>query len=68
MLGSEKMLLALGVEAEKPDNDALKHDDVKVLNIAVDNKWNSETAKENLEETEKKVGHRPLYAISDVKN
>jgi predicted transcriptional regulator len=65
MLGSEKMLLSLGVEAEKVDNNALQHNDVKVLNISVANKWNSETVKEHLEETEKKVGHRPLYSISD---
>jgi len=65
MLGSEKMFLSLGVEAAKLDNDALKHGGVKVLNIAVDKTWNSETVKENLEETEKKAGHRPLYAISD---
>jgi len=65
MLGSEKMLLTLGVETEKVDNNALKHDDVKVLNIAVASKWNGETVKDNLEETEKKVGRRPLYVISD---
>jgi hypothetical protein len=65
MLGSEKMLLTLGVEAEKMNNEALKHNDIKVLNIAVAGKWNSETVKENLKETEKKVGHSPLYAISD---
>ena len=65
MLGSEKMLLTLGVETEKVDNSALKHDDAKVLNIAVAGKWNGETVKDNPEETEKKVGHRPLYVISD---
>jgi predicted Zn-ribbon and HTH transcriptional regulator len=65
MLGSEKMILTLGVEAEKIDNNALKHDDVKVLNMAVAEKWNSDTIGKNMEETEKKVGHSPLYAISD---
>ena len=65
MLGSEKMLLTLGVEAEKDNDSALQHADVKVLNISVAGKWNSKTVKANLKETEKKVGHRPLYSISD---
>jgi len=65
MLGSEKMLLTLGVEAEKTNDNALKHNDIKVLNISVAEKWNSESVKENLKETEKKVGHSSLYSISD---
>lgn len=65
MLGSEKMLLTLGVEAEKRSDEALKHNDVKVLDISVAEKWNSETVKTKLAETEKKVGHKPLYVISD---
>jgi hypothetical protein len=65
MLGSEKMLLTLGVDAEKIGENALKHSDINVLNIAVADKWNSETVRRNLEETEKKVGHSPLYSISD---
>jgi len=65
MLGSEKMLITLGVDAEKTNNNALQYSDIKVLNISVDEKWNSEKIKENLVETEKKVGHCPLYSISD---
>jgi hypothetical protein len=65
MLGSEKMLLTLGVAADKIGDNALQHSDIKVLNISVADKWNSETVKESLEETEKKVGHRPLYSVSD---
>ena len=65
MLGSEKMLLTLGVEAEKVGDNALQHKDVKVLDISVDKSWNSQTVQERLEATEKKTGRRPLYSISD---
>jgi len=65
MLGSEKMLLTLGVEAEKKSNKALQHHEIKVLDISVAEKWNSETIKVKLSETEKEIGHQPLYVISD---
>ena len=65
MLGSEKMLLTLGVEAEKKSNKALQHNEIKVLDISVAERWNSDTVKMRLAETEKKIGHQPLYLISD---
>jgi hypothetical protein len=65
MLGSEKMLLTLGIEAEKKESKALQHKDIKVLDISVAAKWDSTTIKEKLTETEEKVGHQPLYSISD---
>ena len=65
MLGSEKMLLTLGVEAEKKNNKALQHHEIKVLDISVAEKWNSETVKMKLTETENRIGHQPLYSISD---
>jgi predicted transcriptional regulator YheO len=65
MLGSEKMLLTLGVAAEKRDNKSLQHKDIKVLDISVAEKWNSDTVSDKLQETEKKVGHSPVYSISD---
>jgi hypothetical protein len=65
MLGSEKMLLTLGVEAEKKDIKALQKKDVSVLNISVASSWNSAGIKKELEKTEEKVGRAPLYVISD---
>ena len=65
MLGSEKMLLTLGVEAEKKSDKALQHHEIKVLDISVAEKWNSETVKMKFPEMEKKTGHPPLYVISD---
>jgi hypothetical protein len=40
MLGSEKMLLTLGVEAEKKNKKALSHNEINVLDISVAEKWN----------------------------
>jgi hypothetical protein len=38
---------------------------MNILNIAVDSSWNSAGIKDELKETEGKVGHAPLYAIGD---
>jgi hypothetical protein len=64
MPGSEKMVLTPGVDAEKKTEKALCRRDVSVLNIPVASGWNSESIKEELEETEKKWV-RPPYVISD---
>jgi hypothetical protein len=68
MLGSEKMVLTLGVDAEKKTEKALNMRDVSVLNISVASGWNSESIKEVLEETEKKMGQAPSYVVSDNDN
>jgi len=65
MLGSEKMLLTLGIEAEKKDNKALQHNDIKILDISVAEKWNSVTVRDKLTQIEQQIGHPPLYSISD---
>jgi hypothetical protein len=65
MLGSEKMLLTLGIDAEKETEGALSRRDISVLNISVASGWNSASIKEEMEETEKKMGQAPLYVVSD---
>jgi hypothetical protein len=65
MLGSEKMVLTLGTDAEKKTEKALSRRDVSVLNISVASGWNSESIKKVLEETEKKTGQAPAYVVSD---
>jgi hypothetical protein len=65
MLGSEKMLLTLGVDAEKKNDKSLQHKDVKVLDISVAERWNNETIGDRLKEIEKKIGHSPQYSITD---
>ena len=65
MLGSEKMLLTLGVEAKKSGTESLTRSEINVLDISVSKKWNSQTVQKTLEKVEEKVGHRPLYSIGD---
>jgi hypothetical protein len=65
MLGSEKMMLIPGVDVDKVNETALTQDDISVLNIAAASSWNSAGIKDELKETEEKVGHAPLYAGGD---
>lgn len=64
MIGSEKLLLTLGVPAEHKGNP-LDYSDVQVLDIAVSDSWNGERIGEQLKKASEKVGHEPLYVISD---
>lgn len=64
MIGSEKSLLTLGVPAEHQEH-SLQCEDVEVLDIAVAESWNGEGVKDRLEAVSKKVGHAPMYVISD---
>lgn len=65
MIGSEKMLLTLGVKAEKTEDIATRHQDVKVLNISVQPSWNSEKIRKDLEKSIEKMKTAPSYIISD---
>ncbi|MDR3266689.1 MAG: hypothetical protein LBT24_03865, partial [Tannerella sp.] len=65
MIGSEKMLLSLGIKADKTRDKALTLNDVEVLNISVKKSWNSKSIVDNFSETEKKMGRSPIYIISD---
>jgi len=64
MIGSEKLLLTLGVPA-KHKGRPLHSNDVNILNIAVANSWNAEAVGAQLKTASKKVGHDPRYVISD---
>lgn len=64
MIGSEKLLLTLGVPAEHQGRP-LNSNDVNVLDIAVAESWNGERIGKQLKTASKKVGHDPLYVISD---
>lgn len=64
MIGSEKLLVTLGVSAEhqgRPLNSA----DASVLGMFVAESWNGESVCQKLKESSVKVGKNPLYAISD---
>ena len=64
MIGSEKLLLTLGVPAEHKGRP-LNCNDVNILDIAVADSWNGEAVGTQLKTASEKVGHNPLYVISD---
>jgi len=64
MIGSQKMLLTLGVKA-KHQGKPLSHSDVEVLGMSVRPSWNSQAVCSELEDASKRVNHPPLYVISD---
>ena len=64
MIGSEKLLLTVGVPA-KHQGRPLDCADVSMLDIAISDSWNGEKIGERLVKSAEKVGHEPLYVISD---
>jgi len=64
MIGSEKLLLTLGVPAEHQGRP-LNCSDVCVLDIAIADSWNGEGVAAQLGKASEKVGHNPKYIISD---
>lgn len=64
MIGSEKLLLTLGVSAEH-QGSPFSCSNIDILDIAVAESWNGEGVKKQLETAANKVGHPPEYVISD---
>ena len=64
-IGTEKLLLSLGVGAEKTNPSALKINDVEVLDISVAKSWNGDKIGQKLKETTKHFDKTPVYVISD---
>jgi hypothetical protein len=64
MIGSEKLLLTLGVPAEHQGRP-LNCNDVSILDMAVAESWDGEGVGRQLKTASKKVGRDPLYVISD---
>jgi len=64
-IGSEKLLLSLGVQADKSDELPLKINDVEILDISVAKSWNGDLICNKLKEIETKMGRAPDYVISD---
>ena len=65
MVGSEKLLLTLGVSAIKTGEKALTESDVRVLDMSVKSSWNGDSIKEIFDRIEKKMGTPPAYVVSD---
>lgn len=64
MIGCEKLLFILGISAEH-QGDPLNHGNICLLNMAVAESWNGEGVGTQLLAAAQKVGHDPLYVISD---
>ena len=64
MIGSQKMLMTLGVSA-KHKKQPLTHGEVDVLGMSVRSSWNSEAISSEIKKVSEKVGHNPAYAITD---
>jgi SAM-dependent methyltransferase len=64
-IGSEKLLLSLGVKADKTDELPLRMNDVEILDISVAKSWNSGLICNRLKEIEENMGVAPDYVISD---
>lgn len=65
MIGSEKMLLSIGVKAEKENQGALSYKEVSIQDISIERSWNSEKITGVLAGIEDKLGKAPTYVISD---
>lgn len=65
MIGSEKLLLSLGIKADKTQPCALQLKDVEVLDISVKKSWNSTQIADVFTRTQQKLKRPPAYVISD---
>ncbi len=65
MIGSEKMLLTLGMRAEKKRKNTLSFQDVDVLDISVGRSWNGERIANVFSKIEEKIGKAPSYVLGD---
>lgn len=68
MLGSEKLLLTLGVKSNKDNQGALSFQEIDVLDISVKRSWNGEKIKDVLANIENKAKKAPSYVLSDNAN
>ena len=64
MIGSEKLLLTIGIPAEHQERP-LSSTDTNILGIAVAKSWNGEGIENELKKAAAKVGHDPNYVVSD---
>jgi hypothetical protein len=65
VVGQQRMIIVLGVDALKTDKKALCLGRVRLLYIAVKPSWDWKGVVELLEKVTEKMGKAPLYVISD---
>jgi hypothetical protein len=65
MIGSEKLLLTLGVPPVKQGAASLQQGDVRVLDMSVRRSWNGASISAVFTGVEEKMGSPPAYVVSD---
>lgn len=65
VVGQQRMIIVLGVDAVKTDKNALSFGTVRLLYISVRASWNWENVAELLAKVTEKMGKKPVYVISD---
>jgi len=65
MLGNQRMILNLGIRANKSTPNPLNYTDIEVIGIHVDTNWNASKITEALQADQEKMGKKPDYIISD---
>jgi hypothetical protein len=68
VVGQQRMMIVLGVDAVKTDEKALCFGTIRLLYIAVKASWNWEDVVKLLDNVAEKMGKKPLYVISDGGN
>lgn len=64
MIGSQKLLLSIGVPAQHKGSP-ITQEDVVILDMAVSSSWNSDGIKDRLLAAADKISNLPKYVISD---
>ena len=65
VVGQQRMMIVLGVDAVKSDEKALNFGTVRLLYIAVKPSWNYKDVAELMDKVAEKMGKAPLYVICD---
>jgi hypothetical protein len=64
-IGSEKLLLSLGVRADKSNESALRMNEVEILDISVERSWTGSLICDRLKAIGARMDNAPVYVISD---
>ncbi len=65
VIGQQRLVLILGVVAQKEQPTALNYEQLSVLSIAVRSSWKAEDVRAEIEKVTEKMGSKPVYIISD---
>ena len=68
VIGQERLMVVLGINAEKTGCEATVMREVRLLAIAVKKSWKAEDVQDLLEQVQTKIGKRALYIICDGGN